>query len=88
MMTQNKDPMDRVLDKLDKMDEKIDGIDKTLVRNTASLEEHMRRTELLEAAIKPVQEHVVMVKGVGKAIGYLGVLVGMAIGIIKFFIGS
>lgn len=74
---------DRILKKLDDMDDKINNIDKTLVRNTASLDEHIRRTELLEEAIKPVQEHVSMMKGAAKLIGYISLIVGIAVALAK-----
>lgn len=55
----------RIDEKLDVIVEKIHTIDVTLVRNTSSLEEHIRRTELLEKAvdnlndeIRPIQSHV------------------------------
>lgn len=38
------------------------------------LKEHIRRTELLEADIKPVKKHVIMVEGALKFIGLLGIL--------------
>ena len=34
--------------KIDKMSEKVHDIDKTLLKNTMSLDEHMRRTEVNE----------------------------------------
>lgn len=77
---------DLILKKLDDMDDKINNIDKTLVRNTASLEEHIRRTELLEGAMKPVQEHVSMMKGAAKLIGYVSVIVGIAVALVKFVV--
>jgi chromosome segregation ATPase len=52
-------------DKIDKLDSRIDSIDKTLERNTVSLEVHMKRSDMLEeyvqkieAEVKPVKEHV------------------------------
>lgn len=45
------------------MDDKLDHVDKTLLRNTLSLEEHIRRTEIIEKEMEPVKEHVAQVSG-------------------------
>lgn len=57
--------------KLDKLDERLDSIDRTLVRQQASLEEHMRRSELNEKAVsvitdklEPVIVHVAIMQSV------------------------
>lgn len=47
-----------ILTKVDKLDTRQDEMDKTLVRNTVSLEEHMRRTNILEQQIVPIKAHV------------------------------
>ena len=64
--------------RFDKLEAKIDGISEDIVeiklimaRNTSSLEEHMRRSDLNEEAVrilkselKPVEDHVKKVEGV------------------------
>lgn len=62
-----------MLDKLDKIVDKQVEQGETLVRNTISLEEHIRRTNLLEAQVSATQEdvedikeHVDKMKVVGK----------------------
>ena len=47
--------------KLDKLDERLDRIELILERNTQSLADHIRRTEILETEMKPVKDHVAMV---------------------------
>lgn len=47
-----------ILTKVDKLDTRQDEMDKTLIRNTVSLEEHMRRTNILEQQIVPIKAHV------------------------------
>lgn len=69
----------QVIEKLDKLDERLDNVDKTLIRNTASLEEHIRRTEILEAEMEPVKTHVAQVSGIVKFI----ILLSSAAGIIQ-----
>ncbi len=40
----------RISEKLETIDNRLNTMNETLVRNTVSLEEHIRRTNLLEAA--------------------------------------
>lgn len=80
-----KSKLDRVLDKLDKLDERLDSVDKTLVKQEASLSEHIRRTELLEDDLKPVKAHVAQVNGAMKFIGLLSLVLGIIAAIAQFF---
>jgi hypothetical protein len=52
---------------LTKLNERLDTIEKTLLRNTISLEEHVRRTALLEDEVKPMRRHIILVEGLIKA---------------------
>lgn len=93
------DKIDKVAEKQDKIYDEILIIKVTEVKHAASLEEHMRRTELAEKAIEklsasdieiykviePVQKHVTMIQGVVKFIGLIGVLVGIIVGLAKIF---
>ena len=89
--------IDRILDKLDKLDDKVNEIDKTLVRNTDSLEFHILRTNLLEEhlkrqdeKIKPLIQHVDRVNfvlSVGKYIG-VGTVISGIIYVVKMIIGA
>lgn len=72
-------------EKLDAILEKIHAIDKTLERNTASLELHMKRSDLLEQKLEPVERHVAVVTGLVKAISVFGVIVSTATILYKFF---
>jgi len=51
-----------VEDKLDKLDARIDSIDKTLERNTLSLEVHMKRSDALEEYVQKIEKEVLPVK--------------------------
>ena len=73
----------RILDKLDKLDDRLNSIDKTLVKQEENLAEHMRRTNILEKKLEPVEDHVKFVKNMGKLIGFLGIIGG----IVKLFLG-
>lgn len=73
-----KDALDRILDKLEQSDARLNSIDVTLGKQHVSLEEHIRRTALLETEIKGIKHHVSMVQGVSKFIGILGTAVALA----------
>lgn len=58
--------------KLEKIDERLTSIEHTLLRNTISLEEHMRRSaraedgiKMLADELKPIQLHVSNLKFMG-----------------------
>jgi len=62
--------------KIDKLDTRLDKVDVTLVKQEANLEEHMRRTDLLEKQhhsfleeLKPIKSHVDQLRGVIKFLG-------------------
>jgi uncharacterized protein YhaN len=48
--------LDRLESKVDKLDERLDRIEIQITKNTASLEEHMRRTEAREQLVEPIHE--------------------------------
>lgn len=58
-------------------------IDVTLEKNTESLVEHVKRTNLIEQQLRPVEKHVAMVHGALKFIGIVATLVGIAAGIVS-----
>lgn len=67
--------------KIDRLIDKVDNIESTLVKQevnlarlTVSVEEHVKRSNNLEEALKPVQRHVVLFEGALKFIGLLGIL--------------
>jgi len=62
---------DRKAAQLDRIESRLDSIDVTLVRNTAQLEEHIRRTEILEEEIKPVKAHVSLMNNTAKIIALI-----------------
>ncbi len=74
-----------VLARLDKIDDRLDESNATHVRNTTTLEHHVRRTDLLEAQIAPLQTHVAVVAALGKTFALVGTLVGILVGIAKLF---
>ena len=63
--------------KIDKLDSRLDHVDITLIKQEAQLAEHIRRTNILEQKLEPVEKHVTMVNGVLKFIGLLAVIAGI-----------
>lgn len=59
---------DKLMEKLDKIEARLDTIDLTLAKNTFSLEEHMKRTALLEEQFKPVKKHVELINTAAKVV--------------------
>lgn len=77
----------RLEDKIDRMSDKITSIDVTLAKQSVILEEHVKRSNLLEEKMEPLEKHVHMVNGVSKFLVLVGVLVAVIEGIIKIFGG-
>ncbi len=63
--------------KLDKVYDKLSSIDATLAAQHVTLEEHVRRTNLLESKVEPIEKHVTMVNGAIKFIMLVGVIIGI-----------
>lgn len=59
---------ERIYKQLDRIESRLDSADKMLERNTVSLEEHIKRTNLLEEEFKPVKRHVELMNAVAKVI--------------------
>lgn len=67
----------RVEAKLDTIVSDVNSMKITLASQHVVLDEHVRRTNLLEADLKPIKKHVYMVEGALKFIGLLGILAGI-----------
>jgi hypothetical protein len=52
--------------RFDRIDERLDKTNEILARNTATLEEHVRRTNLLEQKVAPIEAHVHMMNVLAK----------------------
>lgn len=81
---------DRRIDRLDRIEERLLSIDRTLAVNTTSLQDHIRRTELLEkgmdvlvSELKPVQRHVTQVETVLKVLGAIAAIIGTLAAVAK-----
>lgn len=67
--------------KLDKIVDTLGQQAVTLERLTVTVEDHVRRTNILEADIVPIKKHVWMVNGALKLIGLVGILAAIAEGL-------
>jgi len=77
----------RLEDKLDGIVKDINDINVTLAKQEVNLSDHIRRTNILEEKIAPLEKRYVMVNGVLKFIGLIAVFVGIIEGIVKIFGG-
>lgn len=84
------DEVRSIRSKVEKSDERLDSIDITLVRQEANLQEHMKRSDLLERRaerietdIKPLEKHMLMVNGALKFLGIFGTIVAILVGLFE-----
>lgn len=70
--------LSRIEVKLDDVADHIGEINVTLGAQRISLDNHIHRTELLEEALKPIRQHVYMMKGGLALLGILSTLAGIA----------
>lgn len=94
MMSNNKNVLELILDELKSMRVELNELGKTVAKQEANLETHMKRSDQLEELvsltkkelsieIEPVKRHVDMVNGALKFIGVLGICVGILTGLVE-----
>jgi hypothetical protein len=71
------DPLKRLETKIDQIGDKMSSIDITLAVLTESVVHHVKRTDILEAKIEPLDKHVAMVNGALKALGVIALILGL-----------
>jgi len=69
--------LDRIEKKLDDTNEHLSSIDVTLAAQHVSLKEHIKRSDMLEAKLAPVEKHVAMVSGALKLIGFMAAIIAI-----------
>ncbi len=69
--------LERIEDKIDKVRDHLGSIDSTLAAQHVSLEDHIRRTALLEAELKPIKKHVDMVNGAMKFLAAIALILSI-----------
>lgn len=79
--------MDKKLDKLeaklDKLDERLDQISTTLAVNTASLVEHIKRTNKLEERTEYNEKHVLFINNLFKIGGSVAGLAAFLLAVLE-----
>ena len=71
------DKLERIENKLDRVVDQIGEINETTAKQQVSLEYHIKRTDLLEKKLEPVEEHVNLVSSLFKIIAGIAVLAGI-----------
>jgi hypothetical protein len=66
--------INRLESKIDHVVEKINSIDSTLSAQHESLKYHIKRTDLLEKQVKPIEAHVNRINGALRLISATGVV--------------
>lgn len=74
---------DKIDSKLDKIVEDINEINITLAAQHEQLKEHIKRSDLLEAKLDPIEKKITMIEGAGKLVGWIAVLCAAITGIAK-----
>lgn len=76
--------LNTILDKIHHIESRLTSIDQTLGKQEAHLEEHIRRTGLLEDQVLPIQSKMQQMTGAFKLLTGISVIAGI-IGTIKLF---
>lgn len=63
--------LDKIDNKIDKLQDKLASIDATLAAQHESLRIHIKRTDLLEMKMEPLERHVISMKSLGRLLVYL-----------------
>lgn len=70
--------------KLDYIVEKIGSIDKTLEFQAIQLKEHIKRTNILEERITPIEDHVKFIRKLMSAITWLATIMVPVLALISY----
>jgi len=77
--------LDKIEDKVDTIKDSIHSIDKTLQRNTNSLEYHIKRTDILDDKTNRIETFQNKLIGGFKLFGIITAVVGATLLVIKLF---
>lgn len=84
-MSDSNSKLDKIDAKIDRIQEKISSIDVTLAGQHEQLKLHIKRTNLLEKKLEPVERHVTSVNALLKVIMYMAAVAAIVEGIIQVF---
>jgi hypothetical protein len=74
--------------KIDYIVENIGAINKTLEFQAKQLEEHIKRTNMLEDRLKPIEDHVKFIQGLMRLIAYCATIAGLILSFIQVIKGA
>lgn len=77
------DKLERIENKIDKIVEDISEIKTITAKQQVSLDYHIKRTDLLEEKLEPVESHVKLISAFFKIIGGIAVIAGIVSVIIQ-----
>jgi hypothetical protein len=75
---------EHIIHRLDKIDIKLNNIDKTLIKQFLTLEEHIKRTNALEEKINPIERFYIKIVGVVGFLTIVGVIATIVDVLIRF----
>jgi hypothetical protein len=70
----DQDRLGRIEDKIGDISGHLASVDITLAKQSVILDEHVKRSNLLEAKMVPLEKHSAMVSGALKLFGFLAIL--------------
>lgn len=65
--------LERIESKIDTLQEHVTSLAVHLAAQQQLLKDHVRRTEVVEKEIAPIRKHVILVNGLMKLVGAIGV---------------
>jgi hypothetical protein len=77
------DRLERIETKLDKVVDQISEINSTTAKQQVSLDYHIKRTDLLEKKLEPVEAHVNLISSLFKIVASIAVLAGIVATILQ-----
>ena len=77
------DRLERIETKLDKVVDQIGEINETTAKQQVSLDYHIKRTDLLEKKLEPVEAHVNLISSLFKIVASIAVLAGIVATILQ-----
>jgi len=77
------DILKRIEGKIDVLDTRLDSVDVTLAKQEVSLSEHIRRTEIIEGRLEPIESYMDKTKGVLVFVAFLASISGLVTLILK-----
>lgn len=79
----NDDFTTKVYVKLEEISKDMTELKITSAKQEVNLQEHMKRSDMLEAKMVPIEQHVSKVDGALKLIGFIGIISGIVLSVFE-----